>query len=311
MPTIETLLRKAETSILRFEAEILLAHIIKKTRTFVIAHPEYIISAESSNQFVSCTLRRVQHEPIALIVGYKEFYGRKFLINRHTLIPRPETELLIENIQKHISNSKSNSQKTSSYKDTSVLILDIGTGSGNIITTLAEEIATHTDDKKNFTFLATDISKSALEEARKNAERINSQRNIQFIHSDLLEKIPKKEFLDANEILIAANLPYLSEKEFHQAPPDVQNFEPRSALESGATGLDHYRRLLEELRQLFEEQKINPKTTLFFEISPSQEISIQQLIFAIFPQSTVTLFQDLAKKYRLAKISLNVSSQAR
>ncbi|MFZ1736155.1 MAG: peptide chain release factor N(5)-glutamine methyltransferase [Candidatus Moraniibacteriota bacterium] len=311
MPTIETLLRKAETSIPRFEAELLLAHIIKKTQVFVIAHPEYFISEEPTNQFASYTLRRIQHEPIALIVGHKEFYGREFLVNKHTLIPRPETELLIENIQEHISNTKSDSQKISFHKHTSILILDIGTGSGNIITTLAEEIATHADDKKSFTFLATDISESALDEAKKNAEQINPRHNIQFIHSNLLEKIPKKKFLDADEILIAANLPYLSKKEFHQAPPDIQNFEPKSALESGTAGLDHYQRLLEELRQFFEEQKINPKTTLFFEISPSQETSIQQLILAIFPQSTVTLFQDLAKKYRLAKISLNVSSQAR
>lgn len=308
MPTIETLLREAEATIPRFEAGILLAHTLKKTRIFIIAHPEYSVLKEHSNKFASYILRRIQHEPIALIVGHKEFYGREFLVDQHTLIPRPETEFLIENIREHIVNG--NSQEAPLREHTSTLILDIGTGSGNIITTLAEEIVGHVDDKKSFILLATDISESALNIAKKNAKRLNTQQNIHFIHSDLLEKIPEKKFLDANEIIIVANLPYLSEEEFRNAPPDVRNFEPKSALESGPIGLNHYQRLLRELQQLFEKQEINPRITLFFEISPSQELSMQRLILGIFPRATVTLFQDLAKKYRLAKISLNISSQA-
>ena len=311
MPTIETLLHNTGTGISRFESEILIAHTIKKTRTLVIAHPEYPVSEKQSNQFASYILRRMRHEPIALIVGHKEFYGREFSVDQYTLIPRPETELLVENVLDHIAETHNGDLRRHLPREhASTFIIDIGTGSGNIIITLSEEITAREEDKKYFTFIATDISKDALDMARKNAKRLGARKNIRFIRSDLLEKIPKKKFLDANEIIIAANLPYLSEEEFRRAPLDVRNFEPKSALESGLSGLDHYQRLLEELRQLIEKQKITSQVTLFLEISPSQEASVQRCILAVFPKSTTVLFQDLAKKYRLVKISLRVSPQA-
>lgn len=307
--TIESLLREAETLISRFESELLLSDAIEKPRTFVLAHPEYHLSQKEVAQFKSHIVRRTKREPVAYIVGHKEFYGREFLVNEHTLIPRPETELLIEAVLQYTSDVRHIAGKTIHQKHASILIVDIGTGSGNIITTLAKELATCANSTEDFSFIATDISEDALAVAKNNANRWHTQQTIQFIHSNLLENIPKEKFFIAKEIIIIANLPYLSTQEFLDAPIDVRQFEPRSALESRTDGLDHYRRLLEELRDIFKEHKKNEKATLFLEISPSQETSVQTCIRAIFPKAKITIFRDLAQKHRLVKISLNASEK--
>lgn len=305
MPTtIQSLLRKAETHIPRFEAELLLAHTIDKNRSFILAHPEYFTTQEESDRFDSFVIRRAKHEPTAYIAGHKEFYGREFLVNEHTLIPRPETELLVEKILEHLS-SVADDSKTPRSENRPTVIVDIGTGSGNIITTIAAELSSRKNNEEHSSFIGTDISKEAIDTAKKNSERFLVSEKIQFIQSDLLEKIPKEIFSNANESIIAANLPYLSTKEFFEAPIDVKHFEPQSALESGSDGLEHYRRLLEEFRNMTKEQPWNSKTTLFFEISPSQKSSVQTLIKAIFPKANIELFRDLAQKYRLVKISLD------
>lgn len=302
--TIQSLLCEAETRIPRFEAELLLAHTLKKNRSFVLAHPEYSTTQEERYQFDAFVTRRTEHEPVAFLVGRKEFYGREFLVNEHTLIPRPETELLVEKILEHISNIE-NGFQAPRLENRSIVIIDIGTGSGNIITTIATELSSRENHEKHFSFIGTDISKDALDIAKKNSEKLSVSDKIRFIQSDLLENIPKEFFSRAQESIIAANLPYLSTEEFSNVPVDVKHFEPRSALESGVDGLDHYRKLLEELRKIFQRQKRNSKTTLFFEISPSQKSQISSLIQAIFPRANSEIFRDLAQKYRLVKISID------
>lgn len=297
MPTIQELLHWEEKNISRFEIELLLAHALKKTRVFVLAHPEYQIANNTTKKFSSLIERRKNHEPIALITGHKEFFGREFFVNRHTLVPRPETELLVEKTLEHII--------ASSKKKFPMLVIDIGTGSGNIITTLVKELAQKNISEKIFSFIATDISREALRIAKKNAKRHGTEKNIRFIRSDLFKNIPKKIFRDAQEIIITANLPYLSKEEYAATPPDVQDYEPHSALESGIDGLDHYRKLLKELRHIAVEKTIPAvPITLFLEISPSQKNSLQRLVQDIFPKANIIFFRDLAQKWRLAKINI-------
>jgi len=300
MGTIREILRSGEKSILHFEKEILLAHALKKTRVFILAHPEAAVTKKTAKNFTTFLERRKNHEPIALIIGSKEFYGREFSVNRHTLVPRPETELLVEKTLEHIA--------ASSKKKFRTIVLDIGTGSGNIITTLIKEIETKNISRENFSYIATDISKEALLVAKKNAKKHHAEKNIRFIHSDLLKNIPKKFFRDAREIIITANLPYLSKKEYEDAPPDVRNFEPKSALESGTSGLDHYQKLLKELRDITAERKNDAASiTLFFEISPSKKTSLKLLVSCVFPTATLAHSQDLAKKWRLAEIKITTT----
>lgn len=313
MKTIHNLLSEKEGTIIhapRFETELLLAHALKKTRAFVLAHPEYPVTKNVLKTFLSYLERRNNHEPIALITGHKEFYGREFFVNEHTLVPRPETELLIEKILDSIADETLSMQESHEHKKHSILILDVGTGSGNIITTIAKELEMKMSGQRNFTFIASDLSKEALRIAKKNASRHHVKKNIRFMHSDMLQKIPKKLFHNATSIYIAANLPYLSEKEFHDAPTDVRMFEPKSALESGPDGLDHYRSLFKELRALSQKpREASARITLFLEISPSQKTPISSLIESVFPNAKQSFFKDLSKKWRLAHITLVSPSQ--
>lgn len=287
------LLEESEKKIPRFEAELLLAHATQKTRTFLLAHPEFSPSTKESARFESFVDRRGGHEPIALIVGRKEFYGREFLVNESTLIPRPETELLVEAVLDHVRQGDARS----------ILVVDVGTGSGNIISTLAKESEAIGQSEKKFSFVATDISEKAIETARRNAKRLEVGEKIKFFLSDLMENIPKEIFSKREELVVAANLPYLSEQEFAETPNDVRLFEPETALLSGEDGLDHYRRLLEYIQRATTIREQIPKISIFLEISPSQMIALKELALDLFPESNVSIRRDLAKKYRLAKIT--------
>jgi release factor glutamine methyltransferase len=301
--TIDALLseKNATTRIHRFEIELLLAHALKKARVFILTHPEFHITKKIKDQFDRFLERRKNNEPVALIIGRKEFYGRNFFVNQYTLIPRPETELLVEKILEHITESK----EENFQKEKSRLILDIGTGSGNIITTLAKEIEKKKSFSKSFSFVATDISKEALSTARKNAKNLGTEKAIRFIRSDLFENIPKKLFQEAQERIIAANLPYLSQKAYAATPPDVRNYEPQSALESGKDGIDHYRRLLKELVDTINQTPtLTIPTTLFLEIDPLQKNILNTLALEIFPNARVDFFRDLAGKWRLARVRI-------
>lgn len=310
MNTVREILRRKTESVSRFETELLLAYALGKPREFLLAHPEYFIPKKISARFFSILERRKHHEPISLITGRKEFFGRIFFVNRHTLTPRPETELLIEktaeciaSMKKDIdSNEKSNPIEKRLKEKT--LVIDIGTGSGNIITTLILEIGKEKISKENISFIATDISKEALSVARKNAKMHTSDSCIRFIQSNLLEKIPKKFFRNARSIIIVANLPYLSSEEYESAPLDVRNFEPVTALLSGKDGLDHYRLLFEALSA--EHRKRKTCITIFVEISPSQIRSIKTLARKYFPTAHMECFRDIARKWRLVRVSIFV-----
>lgn len=301
MTTISELLRATSTTVSRFETELLLAHALKKARVFILAHPDFSVTQKIKKRFNRFLERRRKGEPLAFIIGHKEFYGQNFFVNRHTLIPRPETELLVEKILEHVTESK----EENFPKEKGKLVLDIGTGSGNIITTLAKEIEERENFSKGFSFIATDISKEALSIARKNAKSLGTEKTIRFIQSDLLENIPKKLFQNASEKILAANLPYLSREAYAATLPDVQSYEPKSALESGKDGLDHYRRLLEELLDIISQAPtLTVPTTLFLEIDPSQKNILSALVPKKFPNACVEFFRDLAGKWRLARVRI-------
>lgn len=266
---------------------LLLVHATGKEKVFLLAHPEYELTEEEETTIQSLVERRRKYEPIAYLTHHKEFYGRDFLVTQDTLIPRPETEVLIEEIIREATE-----------KQESVDILDIGTGSGNIIITLAHELP-----QENFHFYGIDISLSALAIAQKNAKKHHINTRIIFLHSDLLEKclfLSERKKKKERHAIIAANLPYLSHEIYSTSKRDVRDYEPRNALISGESGLDHYLRLLEEL-PLF--SSAYRSMTLFLEISPEQSKSIVGKIIEIFPTASTQIFQDLSGKGRLIKAS--------
>lgn len=272
---------------------ILLAWATRKEKVFLLTHPEYPLSESEETQATAYLKRRLKHEPVASITGHKEFYGRDFLVTKDTLIPRPETELLIECALRRIVLVREKEEKEN------IDIIDIGTGSGNIIITLALEIK-KMFSQEHFHYSALDISSQALAQAKENAKQHTVQKLIIFLESDLLKNFPLPEEKN-HHALITANLPYLSTTIYNASDPDVRDYEPKSALESGADGLDHYRRLLSELPELL---KHYHSLTIFFEISPEQSTLLYKIIREGFPQSSLSLFQDLSGRDRLIQADI-------
>jgi len=270
---------------------ILLAEATRKEKTFLLAHPEYELDAAPAALAEEFFARRLKHEPVASIVGHKAFYGCDFLVTPDTLIPRPETELIVEHILESIP----------AKQERPLDILDIGTGSGCIAISLAATLAERQPGSlAAIRFFATDISEAALAIARKNAERHSVGDTITFLAGDLLA--PYLSSLEKNRaIIIAANLPYLSRDIYDNAPQDVRGFEPESALVSGEQGLDHYYRLLRNVRDVLHPAHT---VTLFLEISPEQDAELERYAMSLFPDALLTIHADLAGKKRLAEIRL-------
>lgn len=269
-----------------FDLEILIAKSLKKTREFIIAHSNQTLTKKQLNILEKNIQRRILNEPIAYIFGEKGFYGLDFKVNKHTLIPRPETEMMIDDVIKILRNTMSHN----------TVIVDVGTGSGCIIISIAKLL------EKNIKYYATDISKEALKVAKKNSQIHKVAKKIKFFYGNLLDPILNKKIkLKTTNLIITANLPYLSKKIFESAPKDVKNFEPKSALYSTKNGLAHYEELLKQLSIFFQREK-NVNAICLLEISPEQKNILHNKIKSIFPKAKISFQKDLAKKWRLCKI---------
>jgi len=258
------------------DAEILLSYVIKKNKTFLYSHPEYQLTPTQSNKFKKLIQRRQQGEPVAYLIGHKEFYGLDFTVNKQVLIPRPETELIVETILK---NKKI---KT---------IADIGTGSGAIAISLAK-------NNSQLKIYATDISGQALRVAKKNALRYKINRQIIFKKGNLLKAF-KGIKLDA----ISANLPYLDAKlkytPINKSASISLKFEPTIALYSKHNGLAAYHQLIIQTSQL----KHLP-SYIYLEIGHRQTNQIKKIIRQHLPNAKITIKKDLAGLKRLVVLNL-------
>jgi release factor glutamine methyltransferase len=286
------------------EQQLILAHILKKSREFVIAHPELELTPRQHKLYEKMTRRLQNGTPLALILGHKAFFGLEYEIDRHTLIPRPETELLIEEMVSFLQTFKV--CKT----DLEGLLIDVGTGSGCIIISIVRNLmdscfcGNDLENKlrKKIKFIATDLSPKALTIAKKNAKKHGVEKEIKFIQSDLLDFLLRKKgnsiIQQFSNITILANLPYLSQEIYDQAEKSVKNFEPKSALLSGKDGLDHYKKMFEQIKQI--KQK-NPSTkwTVIFEISPEQKKIIQKEFPKKFNLQKISFKKDLFGKWRM------------
>lgn len=290
MPTIKTVSLKYLKNTPSLDGDILLSWSIKKPKEFVLIHPEYKLSLHEMLRFFYASKKYQHGLPIAYITHHKEFFGLDFFVNRHTLIPRPDTELMVEEVIKEIKNS--------SLDITGSWLIDVGTGSGCIPIAIAKNI-------KEIKIVATDISTGALKIARKNARTHNV--SIEFLHGNLLEPVIKlfKSFPTNSELIITANLPYLTKEQF-QNEPSIQH-EPYQALVADENGLALYKELLQQITQLLLPtiQKNKIKITCFFEIDPSQALTITKLIHSFFPTTAVEIKKDLAKRDRLVVTHLS------
>ena len=289
MPIISEIRSKYSNKVDHIDIDLIVAHILGCSREFVLTHPEIKLTQNRSAKIEQLLERRRKHEPTAYLIGHKEFYGLDFTIDSSTLIPRPETELLVEKSLQLLENN--NGKKIS--------VIDVGTGSGNIITSIAKNAK---DERINY--FGIDISKEALGIAKRNAKKHNLAK-IRFIKSNLLsyylenDKITKR----FDHLIILANLPYLSDKIYRATAPDIKNFEPKSALYSPKAGLEHYEKLLKQLNLLAARC---PLLTVhcFLEFSPEQKRALEIRIKKILPRSGCVFTKDLAGKWRVCQIKL-------
>jgi len=207
----------------RLDAELLVAHALGIDRTRVIIDSARPLEAAELAKLRELVKRRRSHEPVAYLRGMREFYGLPFRVDRRVLIPRPDTEALVD-----VALARS------SHVSLSMRLLDLCTGSGCVAITIARQ-------RPTARVLATDISADALAVARENALRLGAY-NVAFLKSDLFAAIPKDSRFD----VITANPPYIATSEIETLSPDIRDFEPREALDGGPDGLDIIRRIVAE-----------------------------------------------------------------
>ena len=300
MHTISDIKKEYFGKIDPLDLDLILAHTLKKPREFVLAHPEHVIPELKIENLKFKITRRRHDEPLAYILGYKEFFGHPFLVTPATLIPRPETELMVEEALAEVI----------SHQSSVTSVIDVGTGSGNIIISILKNLIIDSKFKiQNSKFFAIDISKDALRVAKRNAKKNNVEEKIKFLHGNLLEpimkKLNRKSSAKSHHIIILANLPYLSNKIYNSTAPNVKKFEPKSALYSPKDGLDHYEKLFQQIK-LLQANETSKLTTLtaILEISPEQKVPLKKMITKPFPKAKTFFKKDLAGRIRMAIISL-------
>ncbi|MCX6781931.1 MAG: peptide chain release factor N(5)-glutamine methyltransferase [Candidatus Magasanikbacteria bacterium] len=267
------------------EIEIIIGCATGRDRAFVLAHPEYKLTFWQYCK-ISKAIRQLREGlPLAYITGQKEFFGLNFIVNRHVLIPRPETELLVEETIKKIEKSRT------------IILIDIGAGSGCVpiaaIKTLKRE-GTET--------FAIDISRAALRVAKKNSKLRDV--NIKFLRGSLLSPLIRrwKNITEGIEsIIITANLPYLTNEQF-AGEPSIQH-EPKTALVADTkNGLTLYEKLFTQIAAL---PNNDVKLILLCEIDPRQSTAFSDLAKGYFPQASVEIKKDLAGRDRIINIEVN------
>ena len=207
------------------DAEYILAHILGCQRQDLLIYPDRVVKEDEAAQFNACIERRGRREPLQYIIGEVGFRGLLFKVNKDVLIPRPETELLVDEVVKSVTK-----------KDAT--ILDLCTGSGCIAVCVAREII----DSKVY---AVDISEGALAAARENAARHGVGERITFLSGDLFGAISSLNLKGMIDVIVS-NPPYVSSEEMQELQPEIRDYEPASALYGGKDGLDFYRRIIHE-----------------------------------------------------------------
>ncbi len=257
------------------DAQVILAHVLNVDRSWLFAHHEYELTAQQAETYTALIMRRMQYEPVAYLVGRKEFYGLDFLVDPRVLIPRPETELLVDAVLDAVEVRELAHPK----------VADIGTGSGAI----AIAVAANCPQAQIY---AIDISAAALEVAAQNIARLDAGQQVRLLQGDLLAPLPDR--VD----VIVANLPYIRSDAYQTLMPDVRAYEPQLALEAGPEGLDVIARLLRQTVDY-----LNPGGVLFMEIGHDQGEAVLNLTQALLPQAhSIRLRQDYHGHDRLVTV---------
>jgi release factor glutamine methyltransferase len=236
-----------DSSSARIEVQCLLQAVLQVNRAYLFTHPEHLLNDEQQTRFAALFKRRLSGEPIAYLIGEREFYGLTFTVSPATLIPRPETELLVELALQRLPQHGA------------CRVLDMGTGSGAIALSIGHA-------RPNAEVVAIDATTAALEVAQFNAQRLNLS-NVHLLHSDWFSALQDERF-----DIIVSNPPYIAADDAHLTQGDVR-FEPRSALVSGTDGLDDIRRICTSAKA-----HLNVNGWLLFEHGYNQAEQVRALL---------------------------------
>ncbi|TAL49813.1 peptide chain release factor N(5)-glutamine methyltransferase [Patescibacteria group bacterium] len=289
-------LRKAGVDSPMLDAEILLAFALDAPKAWLFAHFADKLKTHQEEKFFELVDQREDRMPVAYLVGKKAFYGRDFVVDAHVLIPRPETEVLIECAIKILADK--DPERT--------LIADLGTGSGAIAVTLAAET--------NLPVIAIDVDEAALEVAKKNGTLLVPETAVDFQTGNLAEPIIRifktirgqtnvqtSSVYPFKTLLLTANLPYLSEVRMDNLQAEVRH-EPEQALRAGVDGLDAYWELFRQLRT---DRNVLPRDLLvLIETDPEQRQAAEKLILHNFPSAKLAVHKDLHDDDRVIEVHI-------
>lgn len=253
----------------RLDAQLILGHVLNKPREYLIAHPEHVLSDLEQHTFDKLLTLRTKGMPVAYILGSRPFYDRTFILTPHVLIPRPETEHIVEAALEWAKGRKP------------LRIIDVGTGSGAIAVTVAAHLP-------NTQVIAADVSLAALLVARENGADLT---NIRYVQADLL--LPFRGPLD----VICANLPYIATGDINML--EVAKFEPHVALDGGFDGLRLIRRLLEQAPG-----RLATPGLILMEIAVDQKEEVIALSKAAFSHASVSIIKDYAGLDRVVRVEV-------
>lgn len=264
------------------DVEILVGHCLDLNRTELILKNDLELTEKQESKVLNLIERRIKNEPIAYLINKKEFYGFNFYVDKNVLIPRPETEILVDSVLVFVKDSQLAFKKRD-CSESDFLIVDVGTGSGCIPISLAQNL-------EEIDFIAIDISEKALNVARKNLKEFYLDERIKLRQCNLLEDFTSILAMVKENVIITANLPYVEDEA--QLLPSVKNYEPHLALFAGKDGLRLYRKLLRQAKE------IQPMA-IFLEIDPKQVRALKVISRKLFSNYAVEVVKDLAGKDRI------------
>ncbi len=267
-------LESAEIADARFEAEVLLRHATGLSRAQLYASLSDAIDPDAQARFEAAVAERATRTPLAYITGTREFYRLEFRVTPDVLIPRPESELLVDAALDHMRQARIRRAH----------VADVGAGSGAVGIAVAKH-------RRGVELICSDVSREALMVARDNAQRLLRRPNAAFIQGDLLTPLPGPFHC------VVANLPYLPEERLAELEPEVAEHEPRVALTPGTRGTELVLRLITQLPS-----RLHPNGIAVLEVDPGQETAIADAARQMLPNAEITVLDDVSQRPRAVRI---------
>lgn len=258
----------------RFEAEVLLRHATGLTRAQLYASLTDEVDPAARDRFQTALAERTTRKPLAYITGTREFYRLEFHVTPDVLIPRPESELLVDAALDHMRQARIRS----------ALVADVGAGSGAVGIALARH-------RRGINLICSDVSREALRVARDNANRLLRRPNAAFVQGDLLTPLPGPFHC------VVANLPYIPEERLDELEPEVAEHEPRVALTPGTRGTELILRLITQLPS-----RLHPNGIAVLEVDPGQESAIADAAQQMLPNADIAVLDDVSQHPRAVRI---------